>query len=73
MELITHNFLTLIGYKNHTLAWGSKYTIKMSSVMPLNFNAVDLHVAIIGGNPHVPEKCARQCCMKKHMSIPTMS
>ena len=45
----------------------------MSSVMPLNFNAVDLHVAIIGGKPHVPEKCARQCCMKKHMSIPTMS
>ena len=51
MEVITLNFMTLLGHKNHALAWASKYITKMSSVMSFTFNAVELCVVTLNDKP----------------------
>ena len=58
MEVITFNFITFLSYK--TISWfGSWYIIKMSSVMPFAFNAVELYVVFINEKPWTR---AREVC-----------
>ena len=50
------NFVTISGYKNHTLAWGSKYIIKMSFLLNVSsissksveFSLIDIEVLVDG-------------------------
>ena len=51
MEVITLNFVTLLGYKTISHLGGLKYIINMSSVMPFTFNAIELCIVTINEKP----------------------